>query len=161
MNSSELKAHTGSDNLDVKEESFIEKVVFINRVNKVTRGGRNLNFAALVVVGDGKGKVGYALGKAAEVAEAIRKGINKAKKYLISIPLGKNTIVHTVEGKFNAVKVILRPASEGTGVIASLPVRSVCEALGIKNVLTKVVGKSNNPINVVKATIEALKNTKV
>lgn len=139
-----------------EETAFIERIIFINRITKVTKGGKNLNFSALVSVGDGKGRVGFGLGKAPEVAEAIRKGINLAKKNLISIPLVRATIPFEVIGKFGAVEVLLKPAGEGTGVIACLPIRSICECAGIKNILTKVLTKSNNPINVVKATFEAL-----
>ncbi|MFC1599223.1 30S ribosomal protein S5 [Candidatus Omnitrophota bacterium] len=139
-------------------EAFIEKVVSINRVTKVTKGGKNLNFSALVVVGDGKGKVGFALGKAPEVAEAIRKGINAARKNLMTVPIKNTTIPHEVIGRFGAIRVMLKPASLGTGVIACLPVRSICEAAGINNLLTKILTKSTNSINVVKATFEGLKS---
>jgi len=145
----------------VAEEAFTEKVVFINRVTKVTKGGKNLNFSALIVVGDGKGKVGFALGKAPEVAEAIRKGINSAKKNLLTVPVENTTVPHEVIGRFGAVRVLLKPASLGTGVIACLAVRSICEAAGIKNILTKVLTKSNNSINVVKAVFEGLKSIKI
>ncbi len=142
-------------------EVFLEKVIFINRVTKVTKGGKNLNFSALVVVGDTKGRVGFALGKAPEVADAIRKGIKLAKKNLLTVPLENTTIPHEVIGEFGAVKVLLKPASLGTGVIACLAIRAICETAGIKNILTKVLTKSTNPINVVKATFEALKKLKV
>lgn len=148
-------------NPSATEEAFIEKVVFINRVTKVTKGGKNLNFSALIVVGDGKGKVGFALGKAPEVAEAIRKGINSAKKNLLTVPVENTTIPHEVIGRFGAVRVLLKPASLGTGVIACLAVRSICEAAGIKNILTKVLAKSTNSINVVKAVFEGLKSIKL
>jgi small subunit ribosomal protein S5 len=142
--------------LDIEEQpTLIEKVIYINRVAKVTKGGKKLSFSALVVVGDGKGKVGFALGKANEVTEAIRKGINKAKKNLIDIDLKGSTIPFEVVSKFKAAKVLLKPASEGTGIIASGPIRAICEAVGIKDILTKSLN-SNNPINVVKATIKAL-----
>lgn len=143
-----------------KEEAFIEKVIFINRVTKVTKGGKNLGFSALVVVGDGVSRVGYALGKANEVAEAIRKGLKKARKNLIVVKKKNNTIVHQVYGKFGAVEVLLKPAVEGTGVIASAPIRAICECAGIKDILSKVLKKSTNPINVVKATMLALQNLK-
>lgn len=138
---------------------FIEKIISINRVTKVTKGGKKLSFSALVVVGDGKGHVGYALGKANEVADSIRKGLSKAKRQTFSVPLKGTTIPHEVIGEFGAAKVLLKPASEGTGVIAAGPVRAVCEAAGIKDILTKCL-KSNNPINVVKATIAGLKDLK-
>jgi small subunit ribosomal protein S5 len=140
--------------------AFIEKVLFINRTTKVTKGGKNLAFSALVVVGDGKSKVGFALGKANEVADAIRKGINRAKKLVVEVNKKGTTIPHRIVGKFGAVLIMLKPASEGTGVIASSPVRAICECGGIKDILTKNLGNSTNPINVVKATFEGLKNLK-
>ena len=143
-----------------KETALIEKVLFINRTTKVTKGGKNLGFAALVVVGDGQSSAGYALGKANEVAEAIRKGINKAKREVIHITKKGTTIPHQIIGRFGAVKIFFRPASEGTGVIASSPVRAICECAGIKDILTKNVGNSTNQINVVEATFEGLKNFK-
>lgn len=129
-------------------------------MTKVTKGGKKLSFSALVVVGNAKGSVGFALGRANEVADAIRKGFSKAKKELFSIPLEGSTIPHEIIGKFGAAKVLLRPASEGTGIIAAGPVRAICEAAGIKDILTKCL-KSNNPINVIKATIEGLRNLKI
>jgi len=142
------------------ESLFIEKVLFINRTTKVTKGGKNLGFAALVVVGDGKNNAGFALGKANEVADAIRKGINKAKKQVVPIKKKGNTIPHRIVGEFGAVQMLLKPAAEGTGVIASSPVRAICECAGIKNILTKNLGNSTNQINVVKATFAGLKNLK-
>ena len=145
-------------NIEQKPE-LVEKIVAINRVTKTTKGGKKMSFSALVVVGDRKGNVGYSLGKANEVADAIRKSLNHAKKELIKIPVVKGTIPHEVTGIFGAAKILLMPASEGTGIIASGPVRAVCEACGIKDILTKSL-RSKNPINVIKATIEGLTSLK-
>ena len=134
---------------------LIEKVVYLNRVSKTVKGGRVMKFSALVVVGDGKGTVGYGLGKAAEVSEAIIKGIADAKKNMVKVSLAGGTIPHDVIGVYGAGKVLMKPAPEGTGVIAGGAVRSVLEAVGIKNITARCL-RSNNPQNVVKATMAGL-----
>jgi len=147
-------AKTGIEQLE-----FIEKIVSINRVTKVVKGGRRFSFNVLAIAGDGKGNCGYGFGKANEISEAIRKSISDAKKHFVRIPLKGQTIPHTITGRFGAAKIFLKPAGPGTGVIAGGAVRAVCEASGIKDILSKSLG-SRNPLNVLKATIKGLTSLK-
>ncbi len=146
-----MKVKTDLKNLDLKE-----RIIHINRVAKVVKGGKRFKFSALVVVGDGHGSVGYGLGKAREVPDAIKKAVSRAKKNLIKIPLKGTTIPYEITGDFGAAKVLLKPAAPGTGVIAGSAMRAIVEAAGIHDILTKCVGRTSNPYNVVYATFEAL-----
>jgi small subunit ribosomal protein S5 len=144
---------------DEKSQEFKDQVVHINRVTKVVKGGKNLNFSALVVIGDGRGRIGFGKGKAKEVPLAIEKATKDARKHIISVPLKGTTIPHEVLGKYGAGRVFMRPAAPGTGVIAGGPVRAVVELAGIQDILTKSL-RSSNPYNVVKATFDGLRRLK-
>jgi small subunit ribosomal protein S5 len=145
---------------EAERPEFLEKVIAVKRVAKVVKGGKRFSFTALVTVGDGNGRMGYGFGKGTEVSDAIKKALGNAKKNFFTVVLRGTTIPHEVMGKCDASVVLLKPASDGTGVIAGGPVRAVCEAAGIKNVLTKTF-KSHNPNNVVKATVDALKKLRL
>ncbi len=147
---------SGSD----ETQELIERVIQINRTSKVVKGGRRIAFSALVAVGDTKGNVGYGLGKAKEVSEAIRKGIEEAKRETFNVPFKDTTIPHKIIGKEGATRVLLKPASRGTGIIAGSPVRAMCEAAGIKDILSKCL-KSDNTVNVVKATADGLRHLRL
>ena len=146
-----------SKDFEEKKDAYVEKLVKLNRVSKTVKGGKRFSFSALVVVGDGQGKVGYGFGKANDVSDAIRKATGKARSNMITVPLKESTIPHDVIGKYKSASVIMKPAVPGTGVIAGGAVRLVCDAAGIKNIISKSLG-SRNGINTVKAAFDGLKN---
>ncbi len=145
----------GREQAAAVESEFIEKIVSVNRVSKTVKGGKHFGFSVLVCIGDGKGRIGMALGKAKAVPDAVRKGLERAKKMMITVPLYQGTITHPFIGKFGATEVVLRPAAPGTGVIAGGAARAILEALGVKDILSKRLG-SSNAVNVAKATMDAL-----
>ena len=146
-----------SKDFEEKKDAYVEKLVKLNRVSKVVKGGKRFSFSALVVVGDGQGKVGYGFGKANDVSDAIRKATSKARSSMITVPLKESTIPHDVIGKYKSASVIMKPAVPGTGVIAGGAVRLVCDAAGIKNIISKSLG-SRNGVNTVKAAFDGLEN---
>lgn len=154
-----MTARQRGDRAEKAGQELKDRVVHINRVTKVVKGGKNFSFSALVVVGDGKGRVGFGMGKAKEVPSAIAKGVERAKRTLVKVPLKGTSIPHAVTGRYGAGRVLLRPASAGTGVIAGGPVRAVLESAGVADILTKCIGTSN-PHNVVRATFDGLSNLK-
>ena len=151
--------HQKNFDKDPKEKEFVEKLVTLNRTCKTVKGGRRMSFSALTVVGDGKGRVGYGLGKANDVSEAIKKSIDRAKRNLVVIPMKNGTLPHEIIGKYKSSEVLLKPACSGTGIIAGGPVRAVLELAGVQNVCSKVYG-SRAPINIVRATNQGLNNLK-
>lgn len=146
-----------SKNFSARGMELTERVVSINRVSKVVKGGKRFRFSVLVVVGDGLDQVGIGMGKAREISEAVRKGIDHAKKNIVDMKKSGNTIPHPIQGKFGAAEVLIRPAAPGTGVIAGAVVRAIMELGGVKDVLTKVIGRTSNPINVAYATLDAVR----
>ncbi|VDB01107.1 SSU ribosomal protein S5p (S2e) [Olavius algarvensis spirochete endosymbiont] len=142
---------------EAEEKKFVEKLIRLNRVSKAVKGGRKMSFSALMVVGDGKGRVGYGFGKANDVTEAIRKSVEKAKGSIMAVPIKKNTLPHEIIGEYKSASVLLKPAAPGTGIIAGGPVRAIMEAVGVRDVLSKSLG-SKNTMNIVKGVFNGLKN---